>query len=393
MQAAAIIEPSREKEADIMRFVTDDETRRLYTEFLTRHPRCNFQQSPEWARVKSNWKNEIVLAEDASGHITGGLSILIRRIPLFGSLMYAARGPVCDPDDADALRQLMEGAELLAWKYRAMALRMEPDVEEDDQVFRAAMEKLGCKIHTPKDARDVIQPRQVFRLDLRGRTEAEVLAGFHPKLRYNIRLAERRGVVVREGTRRDLQTFSALMDETARRDGFLARPLSYFQRVWDELGPEHTTLLLAYYEGQPVAGAMPIFYGNKTWYAFGASATMHRNVMPCPLLQWEMIKLALARGDDVYDLRGVLEVTDEAAPNNGLYLFKRRFGGQLHRFIGEVYAPYRPVVYRLYRLAERAFMDTRDRLTTLRRHHRAPAAAPTPEPLALPSPAPAPAGQ
>ena len=373
-----------------MRFVTDDETRRLYTEFLTRHPRCNFQQSPEWARVKSNWKNEIVLAEDASGHITGGLSILIRRIPLFGSLMYAARGPVCDPDDADALRQLMEGAELLAWKYRAMALRMEPDVEEDDQVFRAAMEKLGCKIHTPKDARDVIQPRQVFRLDLRGRTEAEVLAGFHPKLRYNIRLAERRGVVVREGTRRDLQIFSALMDETAQRDGFLARPLSYFQRVWDELGPEHTTLLLAYYEGQPVAGAMPIFYGNKTWYAFGASATMHRNVMPCPLLQWEMIKLALARGDDVYDLRGVLEVTDEAAPNNGLYLFKRRFGGELHRFIGEVY---RPVVYKLYRLAERAFMAARDRLTTLRRHHRAPAAAPTPEPLALPSPAPAPAGQ
>ena len=95
MQAAAIIEPSREKEADIMRFVTDDASRRLYTEFLTRHPRCNFQQSPEWARVKSNWKNEIVLAEDAEGSITGGLSILIRKIPLFGSLMYAARGPVC----------------------------------------------------------------------------------------------------------------------------------------------------------------------------------------------------------------------------------------------------------------------------------------------------------
>ena len=168
--------------------------------------------------------------------------------------------------------------------------------------------------------------------------------------------------------------------------------MEYFQRVWDELGPEHTTLLLAYYEGRPIAGAMPIFYGNKTWYAFGASAAEHRNLMPCHLLQWEMIKLALARGDDTYDLRGVLEVTDEHAPNNGLYLFKHRFGGELHRFVGEVYAPYRPVVYRLYRLAERAFMALRDRASTLRRHHRSAPSRPQ-EPLALPCPAAAASGQ
>ncbi len=376
-----------------MRFANDETSIRLYTEFLSRHPRCNFQQSPEWARVKSNWKNEIVLAEDAQGNIIGGLSILIRKIPLFGNLMYSARGPVCDPDDADALRQLIEGAELLAWKYKAMALRMEPDVEQSDETFRSIVEDLGCRIRTPKDARDVIQPRQVFRLDIKGKTEADVLAGFHPKLRYNIRLAERRGVVVREGSRRDLETFSALMEETARRDGFLARPLSYFQRVWDELGPEHTTLLLAFHEGRPIAGAMPIFYGNKTWYAFGASATMHRNLMPCPLLQWEMIKLALARGDEVYDLRGVLEVTEEHAPNNGLYLFKRRFGGQLRQFIGEVYVPYRPLVYRLYRLTERAFMAARSRAVSLRRSRHAAPAPQEQEPLALPAPAPAPVGQ
>ena len=376
-----------------MRFVNDEQSERLYREFLIRHPRCNFQQSPEWARVKSNWKNEIVLAEDESGNITGGLSILIRHIPFFGNLMYSARGPVCDVDDADSLRQLMEGAELLAWRYKAMALRMEPDVDASDETFRTIMESLGCKVRMPKDARDVIQPRQVFRLDLRGKTEADVLAGFHPKLRYNIRLAERRGIYVREGTRRDLEVFSRLMEETALRDGFIARPLSYFQRVWDELGPEHTALLLAYYEGRPIAGAMPIFYGSKTWYAFGASAAEHRNLMPCPLLQWEMIKLAIARGDDVYDLRGVLEVTDEAAPNNGLFLFKRRFGGELHQFIGEVYAPYRPLLYKLYRAAERTFMDLRSRAAALKRRHRRAQMERQREPLALPAPAPAASGQ
>ena len=70
-----------------MRFVTDEESQNKYTEFLSKHERCNFQQSIEWARVKSNWKNEIILAEDSSGKIIGSLSVLIRKIPIFGNIM------------------------------------------------------------------------------------------------------------------------------------------------------------------------------------------------------------------------------------------------------------------------------------------------------------------
>ena len=68
-----------------MRFVTDEKSRDEYKEFLERHERCNFQQSPEWAKVKSNWINEVVLAEDGSGKIIGAVSILIRKIPIFGN--------------------------------------------------------------------------------------------------------------------------------------------------------------------------------------------------------------------------------------------------------------------------------------------------------------------
>ncbi len=340
-----------------MRYVTDEQSRRQYTEFLSRHERCNFQQSVEWAAVKSGWKNEIVLAEDGQGNITGGMSILIRKIPLFGNLMYCARGPVCDTHDRASLRQLIEGAELLAWKYDAMALRMEPDVSAGDGDFRAIVESLGCKVRDGSGrAGGGIQPRSVFRLDIRGKSEAQLLAGFSSKLRYNIRLAQRRGAVVREGTREDLPAFCALMRETAARDHFLARPLEYFERIWDQMGPEHMTLLLAYFQDEPIAGAICIFYGNKTWYAYGASSDRHRGVMPNYLLQWEMIRRAAARGDAVYDLRGALDNTDTS---NGLYLFKRRFGGDLVRFIGEVYAPYKPVVYGAYRVAERLYMRLR----------------------------------
>ncbi len=362
-----------------MRYAKDEKDIRLYTAFLTRHERCNFQQSPEWARVKSGWKNEIILAEDAEGNITGGLSVLIRKIPFFGSLMYSPRGPVCATDDADSLRQIAEGAELLAMRYNAMALRMEPDVPEDDGDFRAIMEGLGARVRTGGPAGSTIQPRQVFRLDIGGKSEEELMAGFNRKVRYNIHLAQRRGVEIRRGSREDLALFHDLLTETGRRCGFLVRPLAYLQRMWDELGPEHISLLLAWSGGTPIAGAIPVHYGNKTWYVFGASSGQHRDLMPNYLLQWEIIRAAAARGDAIYDMRGALESTDAS---NGLYLFKSRFGGTLTAFIGEVCFAYRPLVYRLYRLAERMFMAARDRYTTLRRR-REP--APAPAPVRLPA--------
>ncbi len=365
-----------------MRFANDDASKRLYTEFLSRHERCNFQQSVEWAQVKSNWKNEIILAEAPDGTITGGMSVLIRRMPLFGNLMYCPRGPICRPDDAVSLRQLTEGAQLLAWKYNAMALRMEPDVSSDDGAFRRIMKCLGWQIRAGSGAGDMVQPRHVFRLDIRDRSEEELMAGFGRKLRYNIRLAQRRGVEIRRGGREDLAVFHALLVETARRDGFLARPLEYLRRMWDALGPEHMELLLACYEGRPIAGAIPVYYGNKTWYVFGASGNDHRDLMPNYLLQWEIIRTAAARGCAIYDMRGVLERADVS---NGLYLFKSRFGGVLTEFIGEVTMPYKPMTYRLYRTAERAYMAARDRYTTWRRRRKESGAEP---PLTQPRPLP-----
>ena len=100
-----------------MRIVTDEKDRQAYKEFLEKHERCNFQQSPEWAKVKSNWKNEVVLAEDKNGKIIGAVSILIRKIPIFGNIMYSSRGPTCDIHDFSVMKQLTDGIRELAKKY------------------------------------------------------------------------------------------------------------------------------------------------------------------------------------------------------------------------------------------------------------------------------------
>ena len=328
-----------------------------YTRFLESNERCNFQQSIEWSKVKTSWKREVILAEDSSKKIIGSLMVLIRKIPIFGNIMYSSRGPICDIHNIEVLKQLTEGAKLLAKKYNAIVLTIEPDIKSDDTAFRNIMQELGYQIKDDaKNFREEIQPRYVFRLDTKGKTEDEIFKNFHSKTRYNIRLATKKGVTAKEGTREDLKEFHKIMVTTGIRDGFITRPLEYFERMYDCLGPEHIKLLMAYYEGKPISGVIPIMYGNKTWYLYGASSNEHRNLMPNYLLQWEMIKIALARKSDIYDLRGVPGIADNS---NGLYRFKKGFGAEYTEFIGEVYIPFKPLTYKLYKISEKAFRNLR----------------------------------
>lgn len=340
-----------------MRFVTDELSKKQYKEFLEKHNRCNFQQSLEWAEVKKpNWLPKVILAEDESGNIIGSLCVWIRKMPIFGNILYSSRGPVCDIHDLEVMKQLTDGAKELAKKYKAFVLRIEPDILSEDEGFRTVVTNLGYKIKDDaKDFKDEIQPRYVFRLDIKDKTYEEVQAGFKPKWRYNIRLAEKKGVTIKYGTKEDLKDFHDIMVETGQRDGFIIRPLEYFEKMYDELGENHMKILMAYSEGKPISGVIPIFYGNKTWYLYGASSNQKRNLMPNYLLQWEMIKLAIDRKSEVYDFRGVSGVLDESHPQYGLYRFKQGFGATFTEFIGEIYIPFKPTKYKIYKISEKTF--------------------------------------
>ena len=281
-------------------------------------------------------------------------------MPIFGNIMYASRGPVCDIHDIAVMKQITDGAKELAKKYNAIVLRIEPDVLKSDKTFRDIVTNLGYKIKDDaKDFKDEIQPRFVMQLNIKNKIEEEILAGFKQKWRYNVRLAQKKGVVIKEGKREDLKDFHKIMLTTGERDNFITRPLSYFEKMYDCLGPDHMKLLMAYYEDKPISGVIPIFYGNKTWYLYGASSNEHRNLMPNYLLQWEMIKMAIARHDDIYDFRGVVGNVEKTHPQYGLYRFKQGFGADLIEWIGEIYMPFKPITYKLYRFSEKAFRTIR----------------------------------
>lgn len=337
--------------------ILTEKDEKAYKEFLVNNERCNFQQSLEWGKVKQTWKNEVILSKDEEGKIVGAISVLIRKIPIFGNFMYISRGPICDVHNEKILRDLTEGLKSLAKQYKAFSLKWEPDIKSDDLEFRRIAENLGFKIKDDaKDFSEGIQPRYVFRLDLKGKTEDEIFAEFHQKTRYNIRLATKKGVIIREGKRDDLESFHKIMEVTGKRDNFMIRPLSYFQKMYDELAPEHFKLMMAYTpEGDPISGIVDIIYGNKIWYLYGASSNEHRNLMPNYLLQWNMIKYSIENNKEMYDFRGVVGVVDENHPQYGLYRFKKGFNAEFTEFIGELYINYKPLKNRMFKISEKIY--------------------------------------
>lgn len=334
-----------------------------YTAFIQEHPKGHFMQSQGWAKLKSSWTHEIIYVEDENGEIKGSMSLLIRKLPFLKyTMMYSPRGPVCDPHDAQTIKELLEKAKIVAKKHKSYVLKMDPDIEIEDREFEEIVRKMGFKVNQGLGNYDGIQPRFVFRLDLRDKTEEELMADFHHKTRYNIRLAHRRGVVCKIGSREDIAIFHELIVETGIRDGFIVRQQEYYEQVYDYLGSDHVRVFLAYYEDTPIAGSIAILWGNKCWYLYGASSNQMRNLMPNYLLQWEMIKWALESGCDLYDFRGVPGNLDENNPMVGLYRFKVGFKGKYTEFVGMLDYVFNPLIHFLAENGITFFRETRRKI-------------------------------
>lgn len=331
----------------------------LMSRFITGHKNSHFLQSPQWAQVKKTWKWRGILSLDGSGQIIGAVSLLIRPLPLGLSLLYAPRGPVCDREDGAVMAELLEGVRDVAQKFRAISFLMDPDVPAGEEGFRAIMGDAGFSEITSTGL-DNIQAQYVMRLNTAGRTEEELFSRFCSKTRYNIRLAQRRGVEIKRFSGSDtvseeaVAAFSRLMKITGERDRFLTRSPDYFRSILTSLGKD-AVLFLAYLDGQPIAGTIGIYHGHKAWYLYGASSNQHREVMPNYLLQWEMIRLAVSLKCTFYDFRGVPGELSADHPLYGLYRFKKGFSGDYVKFSGLYVYKYKKLPATVFWLAFRAY--------------------------------------
>lgn len=336
-----------------------------WDDFLSNHPDAHILQTSAWGELKSEfgWRAVRIVTNSnvADSNSSIGTQILFKPIPFGLSFAYIPKGPV---GGGGTLGQLSKNSPFwkevdeLCQRRNAVFLKVEPDLWEPPEVDE---DRLRSHNSAPppgfRQSFQDIQPPRTLLVDLRG-SEEKILARMKQKTRYNVRLALKKGVVVVRSS--DLDTFARLMITTGERDSFGVHSLQYYQRAYDLFNPKgECELLMAEFQGEPLAAIMVFARGTRAWYFYGASASKHRDRMPTYILQWEAMRWARERGCTMYDLWGVpdrdlhtldAEFLKHSGGLWGVYRFKRGFGGQLIRAYGPWDRVYRPFLYIFYRL-------------------------------------------
>ncbi len=319
--------------------------------FLARHPHAHLLQMGEWGELKSafGWKPVRLILDDRAG-----AQILFRRLPLGLTLAYMPK-PVSSDQQLAVSDRFWKEVDSVCKKRHAIFLKVESDSWNLDSILHPAKRPFILSKHN-------IQPPRTIVVDIHD-VEDEILARMKQKTRYNIRLAEKKGVTVRAWG--DLEGFHQMMQVTGGRDGFGVHSLEYYRRAYELFHPAGTCeLLVAEFEGKPLAALMVFAHGRRAWYVYGASNDQERNRMPTYLLQWEAMRWAKSHGCEEYDLWGVPDEDEEKLEAEfetrhdglwGVYRFKRGFGGELKRASQAMDRVYNPLLYKLYlwRMAER----------------------------------------
>lgn len=304
----------------------------------------SFLQSSLWASFKSafGWKSHFFEYEGEK------LSVLVRRFGKLFSLAYIPYAPVGDSD-------LKELSGFLKKKLPAGCIFIRYDLPRFVEKEGAWSSDNKVPDGFYKASLD-IQPPSSVQLDLT-LSEAELLKGMKDRARRNIRTAEKRGVKVEVCGVDKLPLWYDLYRETAERDRISIHGFNYYQKLFllaEEQKEIDVRLYLASVEDDVIAGIITVFNGNEAVYLYGASCGRKRETMPAYALQWQAIRDAKASGCTFYDFFGIPPAPDENHPMYGLYCFKTGFGGHIIHRPGCWDYPCRPVLYRMYRLAEAA---------------------------------------
>jgi lipid II:glycine glycyltransferase (peptidoglycan interpeptide bridge formation enzyme) len=349
----------------------------------SRETSVSFLQCPSWAAVKSEWGAQSLGWYDAHGTLVGAGLVLLRQVPRVKRfLAYLPEGPVIDwtgagGDLRDWLVPMTEhlktagafgikmGPPVARRRWSAATVKaavadgsakrlgdVPPDGEDPTAADVAAtLNGLGWRPPATDEGFAAGQPQYVFQVPLAGRTEGELLKGFNQLWRRNVKKADKAGVEVTLGTEADLPDFHRLYLETAERDQFTGRPLSYFQRMWSAMRAEDENrirLYLARHEGDLVAATTLVQVGRHAWYSYGASSTAKREVRGSNAVQWRMLRDAVASGAEVYDLRGITDTLSEDDPHFGLIQFKLGTGGEAVEYLGEWDLPLNKMLFKAF---------------------------------------------
>ena len=330
--------------------------RELWNGFLTSQPQGHLLQSYEWGELSKYLGGRIYrLGAMENGRMVGALSLSVSPVPLPVSIpglrfnwLYCSRGPTAEQTDSPALAILIEYAHKVAKREHAVVLRVEPNIADDDPKLDdwiAAYSALGFQSNPI-----AIHARRSWVLDIRPSAE-QLLANFKMTWRQNVRIAERKGVIVREVENDvDFDAYYDLLKITSERDDFFIHDKDYHKEILRQFASKGDAVLyLAEYEGEALAAKMLIRFGDWCWDMFGASSNNKRNLKATYLLQYRCFQWAKAKGCSYFDFRAIPEVLEPGEEMWGVYEYKKGFGGFSRLHMPTQDYIYRPLIYSTWR--------------------------------------------
>jgi peptidoglycan pentaglycine glycine transferase (the first glycine) len=323
--------------------------REQWNHFLINQPEGHLLQSYEWGELIEQQGGRVYrLGVLENEHLTGAMMLLVADIPLPVRFpgrrpcwLYCPRGPVVTDPQAPALRALVEEAHKIASEEHAVVLRLEPNITEDDSKSNEWLETysvLGFQTNPM-----AIHGRRSWTLDLRPDMDT-LFANFRKAWRYDIRVAERRGMIVREAASdADFDAYYALLQSTSKRDGFFIHNKEHHKEMFRLYAPNGDAVLyLAELEGELLAAKMLIRFGSWCYDMFGATSEKDHGFPKAHLIQYRCLQWAKEKGCHYFDFRIIPEILEPGEEMWGVYQFKKGFGG-----FSRLHLPTQDYVYQL----------------------------------------------
>lgn len=316
-------------------------------DFVSSQKNSQFIQSWEWGEFQKNVSGNVWrIAIEDGGKLLASAKVIKKDLPMGKSYFYCGRGPIFA--DAvwheEAASLLYSEIEHIAKDELVMFMRFDPYFDYHLEMQRLAGDRPFFKTTD-------VQPSKTLIIDISGEPD-EIMKNMHQKTRYNIKLAEKKGIKVVEGGKDRFEEFWNLLDQTTGRDNFRPHGRSYYQEMLD-LPTDFLKLLFAEYRGKAIATSIVSFFGDTATYLHGGSANDERNVMAPYALQWQTMLMAKEQGLSYYDMHGVDE---KKWP--GVTKFKQGFGGTQVEYPGTfdlVFDQGWYAIYKMVRQVRRSF--------------------------------------
>ncbi|MGD9129717.1 MAG: peptidoglycan bridge formation glycyltransferase FemA/FemB family protein [Candidatus Woesebacteria bacterium] len=327
-----LIRPLREEEKD------------LHNSVVT-HP----LQSWQWGEFRKNTGLNVQrIGFFINGQIQDSIQVSFHSLPFFNkNVGYFPKGNMPNESQISALKQL-------AKENDAVFIKMEPNVcQRVGQNSAHSKIKKFLENHNSEAGRPLFT-KHTFQIDLT-QPEEDIFADLSSKTRYNTRLAHKKGVKIYENTSLEgLEQYLEILGETTHRQEFYAHQPDYFYKMWDTLGNNGIMRIFnAVYQEQILVSWIMFIFNNILYYPYGASRSIHREVMASNLMMWEMIKFGQQQNCYKFDMWGSLGPNpDKKHPWYGFHRFKKGYGGQLMEFLGTYDLIHNYPFYKIFRITD-----------------------------------------